>query len=70
VWLLVEFAESSTGLRCATEWQHGMAERNAGCAANQSDRISNSNQRGGCRVEDGDIFGDGVNVAGSARRND
>ena len=28
--LLVEFGSVVDGLRCATEWQRGMAERNAG----------------------------------------
>jgi adenylate cyclase len=34
--LLVEFASVIDALRCATEWQRGMAERNAGAA---DDRI-------------------------------
>ena len=37
--LLVEFASVVDALRCATEWQHGMAERNADCAADKPHRV-------------------------------
>ena len=33
--LLVEFASMVDALRCATEWQAGMAERNTGIPADQ-----------------------------------
>jgi len=60
--LLVEFGSVVDGLRCATEWQRGMAERNAGTP---DDRIAFriGINVGDVVVEDGDIFGDGVNVA-------
>src|SRR5215467_1627060 len=61
--LLVEFGSVIDGLRCATEIQAGMAERNA--PVPQSDRIEfrMGLNVGDIVVEDGDIFGDGVNVA-------
>ena len=60
--LLVEFGSVVDGLRCATEWQRGMAERNAGTP---DDRIKFriGINVGDVVVKDGDIFGDGVNVA-------
>ena len=61
--LLVEFGSVVDGLRCATEIQAGMAERNT--SVPQSDRIEfrMGLNVGDVVVEDGDIFGDGVNVA-------
>ena len=60
--LLVEFASVVDGLRCACEWQRGMAERNAGGADNRIDFRIGINV-GDVAVEDDDIFGDSVNVA-------
>ena len=60
--LLVEFASVVDGLRCASEWQRGMAERNAGAPADRIEFRIGINV-GDIAVEDGDIFGDGVNVA-------
>jgi TolB-like protein/class 3 adenylate cyclase len=61
--LLVEFSSVVDALRCATEWQHGMDERNA--AAPGDDRIAFriGVHQGDIVAEDDDIFGDGVNVA-------
>jgi adenylate cyclase len=61
--LLVEFSSVIDGLRCATEIQAGMAERNA--IAQQDERIEFriGLNVGDVVVEDGDILGDGVNVA-------
>ena len=61
--MLVEFASVVDAVRCAIEVQRGMAQRNAGV-----DRTSASNSASGfivgdIIVEDGDIFGDGVNIA-------
>jgi adenylate cyclase len=59
--LLIEFASVIDALRCATEWQSGMAEK--------ADRSDNRIEFriginvGDIVVEDEDIFGDGVNVA-------
>jgi adenylate cyclase len=60
--LLVEFGSVVDGLRCATEWQHGMTERNAGIPDDRIEFRIGINV-GDVAVEDGDIFGDGVNVA-------
>ena len=59
---LVEFASVVDALRCATEWQQGMAERNAGVEDDCIKFRVGVNQ-GDVVVEDDDIFGDGVNVA-------
>ena len=61
--LLVEFSSVVDALRCATEWQHAMGEQSA--AAPDDDRIEFriGVHQGDIVVEDGDIFGDGVNVA-------
>jgi adenylate cyclase len=61
--LLIEFSSVVDGLRGASEIQAGMAERNA--TAPQDDRIEfrMGLNVGDIVVEDGDIFGDGVNVA-------
>ena len=61
--LLVEFASVVDALRCATEWQAGMAERNAGLRADDRIEFRIGVHQGDVVVEDGDIFGDGVNVA-------
>ncbi len=60
--LLVEFASVVDALRCATDWQRGMAERNAGTSDDRIEFRIGINV-GDVVVEDGDIFGDGVNVA-------
>jgi len=60
--LLVEFGSVVDALRCATEWQRGMAERNAGTPDDRIEFRIGINV-GDVVVEDGDIFGDGVNVA-------
>jgi adenylate cyclase len=61
--LLVEFASVVHALRCATEWQRGVAERNSGIACDQRIEFRMGINVGDVVVEDGDIFGDGVNVA-------
>src|SRR3954447_5378723 len=60
--LLVEFTSVIDALRCATEWQRDMAERNAGRLADRIEFRIGVHQ-GDVVVEDEDIFGDGVNVA-------
>ncbi len=59
--LLVEFGSVVDALRCAVEIQQRMAERNTGSADRIEFRIGIN--VGDIVVEDGDIFGDGVNVA-------
>ena len=72
--LLVEFASVVDALRCAVEVQREMAERNAGVPRDNRIEFRIGINVGDVVVEDGDIFGDGVNVAarlegsGRARR--
>ena len=61
--LLVEFISVVDALRCATEIQTVMAERNAEIAAERRIDFRIGINMGDVVVEDGDIFGDGVNVA-------
>jgi adenylate cyclase len=61
--LLVEFSSVVDALRCATEIQSGMADRNAEISAEKRIEIRMGINVGDVVVEDGDIFGDGVNVA-------
>jgi TolB-like protein/class 3 adenylate cyclase len=60
--LLVEFASVVDALRCAADWQAGMAGRRAGTSDDQIEFRIGINV-GDVVVDDGDIFGDGVNVA-------
>ena len=61
--LLIEFASVVDAVRCAVETQRAMAERNA--AVPQARRIAfrMGINLGDIIIEDGDIFGDGVNIA-------
>jgi len=61
--LLVEFASVVDALRCAAEVQAAMAETNAGSPADKRIELRVGINMGDIVVEDGDIFGDGVNVA-------
>jgi adenylate cyclase len=61
--LLVEFSSVVDALRCATEIQSPMAEGNAGVSADKRVEFRMGINVGDIVVEDGDIFGDGVNVA-------
>jgi TolB-like protein/class 3 adenylate cyclase len=61
--LLVEFTSVVDALRCATQWQHGMGERNAAAPDEYRIEYRIGVHQGDIVVEDGDIFGDGVNVA-------
>jgi adenylate cyclase len=61
--LLVEFGSVVDALRCATEVQAGMQERNAMAPAVKRVEYRIGINMGDIVVEDGDIFGDGVNVA-------
>jgi adenylate cyclase len=60
--LLVEFGSVVDALRCATECQRGMAEHDADRLVDRIEFRIGVHQ-GDVVVEDGDIFGDGVNVA-------
>jgi len=60
--LLVEFSSVVDALRCASEVQAGMAERNATVPTDSQIEFRVGINVGDVVVEDGDIFGDGVNV--------
>jgi len=61
--VLVEFASVVDALRCATEVQAAMAERNAAVPADSRIEFRIGIHQGDIVVEEGDIFGDGVNIA-------
>jgi TolB-like protein/class 3 adenylate cyclase len=61
--LLVEFASVVDALRCAAGWQRAIAERNVVIGAEKRLLFRIGIHQGDIVVEDGDIFGDGVNVA-------
>src|SRR6476660_7657278 len=61
--LLVEFSSVVDALRCATQWQHGISERNAAAPGDNRIEYRIGVHQGDIVVEDEDIFGDGVNVA-------
>ena len=61
--LLVEFGSVVDALRCATEMQAGMAERNATVPADKRIEFRIGTNVADVVVEDSDIFGDSVNVA-------
>jgi hypothetical protein len=61
--LLVEFASVVGALRCAAELQTAMAESNAPLPPDRRIEIRIGIHQGDIVVEDGDIFGDGVNTA-------
>src|SRR5262245_37259993 len=61
--ILIEFASAVDALRCALEVQKGMAERNVGVPPHQRIELRIGINVGDIIVEDGDIFGDGVNIA-------
>jgi len=61
--LLVEFSSVVDALRCATELQASMAEHTATAPADKRIEFRIGINAGDIVVEDGDIFGDGVNVA-------
>ena len=60
---LAEFSSVVDALRCAIEMQAGMAERNATIPTDKRIEFRIGINVGDVVVEDGDIFGDGVNVA-------
>jgi TolB-like protein/class 3 adenylate cyclase len=61
--LLVEFTSVVDALRCATEIQNAVADANAGIGVEKRIKFRIGINVGDVVVEDGDIFGDGVNVA-------
>src|SRR5436190_23854455 len=61
--LLVEFPSVVDAVRCAVEVQRAMADRNAGTPAERRIEFRVGIHQGDIIVDDGDIFGDGVNLA-------
>jgi hypothetical protein len=61
--LLVEFGSVVDALRCAVEVQREMAGRKTGVSLDNRIEFRIGINMGDIVVEDGDIFGDGVNVA-------
>jgi adenylate cyclase len=61
--VLVEFASPVKAVRCAIEVQHGMLDRNADVPREQRIEFRIGINLGDVIVEEGDIYGDGVNVA-------
>jgi len=61
--LLVEFASVVDAVRCAAELQAALAESNAAHPPDRRIDFRIGIHQGDIVVEDGDIFGDGVNVA-------
>jgi TolB-like protein/class 3 adenylate cyclase len=61
--LLIEFASVVDAVRCAVEVQEAMAERNADVQPDRRIEFRMGINVGDIIIEDGDIFGDGVNIA-------
>jgi class 3 adenylate cyclase len=61
--LLAEFTSVVDAVRCATDIQNAMAKGNAEIATEKRIELRIGINVGDVVVEDGDIFGDGVNVA-------
>jgi adenylate cyclase len=61
--LLVEFPSVVQAVRCALQIQQGMSARNAGIAPQQRIEFRIGINLGDIVVEEGDIYGDGVNIA-------
>ena len=61
--LLVEFASTVDALRCALEIQDGMSDQVANVPLADRIELRIGIHQGDIVIEDGDIFGDGVNIA-------
>jgi len=61
--VLIEFASAVDATRCAVEIQRGMIERNAPVPQDKRIELRIGIHVGDIIIEDGDIFGDGVNIA-------
>jgi len=60
---LVEFASAVDAVRCAMEIQRAMAERNANVPEDRRIEIRIGINVGDIIIDEGDIYGDGVNIA-------
>jgi TolB-like protein/class 3 adenylate cyclase len=61
--VLIEFASAVDATRCAVEIQRGMKERNADVPEHGRIELRMGINVGDIIIEEGDIFGDGVNIA-------
>jgi adenylate cyclase len=61
--VLIEFASAVDATRCAVEIQQGMIQRNAPVPQDKRIELRIGIHVGDVLIEDGDIFGDGVNIA-------
>jgi adenylate cyclase len=61
--ILIEFGSAVDAARCAVEIQRGMIERNTAVPPDKRIELRIGIHVGDIIIEDGDIFGDGVNVA-------
>jgi adenylate cyclase len=61
--ILIEFSSAVDAVRCATQQQRGMAQRNIEVPAEQRIELRIGIHVGDIMIEEGDIFGDGVNIA-------
>jgi adenylate cyclase len=61
--MLIEFASVVDAVRCAVVMQQGMEDRSANLAENERIRFRIGINLGDVMVDEGDMFGDGVNVA-------
>ena len=61
--ILIEFASAVDAARCAVEIQRGMIKRNASVPQDKRIEFRIGVHVGDVIIEDGDMFGDGVNIA-------
>jgi adenylate cyclase len=61
--ILIEFASAVEAARCAVDIQNGMSKRNTPLPADKRIDLRVGIHVGDIIIEDGDIFGDGVNIA-------
>jgi adenylate cyclase len=61
--MLIEFASVVDAVRCAVVMQQGMEDRSANLAESEHIRFRIGINLGDIMVDEGDMFGDGVNVA-------
>ena len=60
---LIEFMSALDAARCAIQVQRGMTQRNAGVSDDQRIQLRIGIHLGDIIIEEGDVFGDGVNIA-------
>src|SRR6202023_1183469 len=61
--ILIEFASVVDAVRCAVVVQQGLEDRNANMPESERIRFRIGINLGDVMVDEGDVFGDGVNVA-------